>query len=185
MQVYSTSSHISIVVNISLKLAVFLWNMLTVDVGSKKTVDEDSDWFPKGVFISRETKVKWVYLTCSNYCYCLFQVVMMVIVLLSPALLTPDMDRLSSTHLVTTLMGVIKGYKRSFSLSVCFIKTIFSLFLKYLFIWFCWRTVTNRTISGEPARDPEEYWEAALKQCDPEMAFNHDCDWIICTTLKI
>lgn len=40
----------------------------------------------------------------------------MVIALLSPALPTLDMDRLSSAHLVTTQMGIIKGYEGSLSL---------------------------------------------------------------------
>jgi len=69
------------------------------------------------------------------------EVAMMVIVLLSPTLQTPVMDRLSSTRLGITLMGIIRG------------------------------TVTSRTTSVELARDPEGCQEAALRQCDPERPF--------------
>lgn len=55
----------------------------------------------------------------------------------------------------------------------------------FLFPLCCWRMVTNRTISAELVRDPEECREAALRQYDPEKAFHNDCDWLTCTTLKI
>ena len=74
------------------------------------------------------------------------EVAMMVIVLLLPTLQTPVMDRLSSTHLGITQMGIIRGM------------------------------VTNRTTSVELVRDPEECQEAALRQYDPEKAFHNDCD---------
>lgn len=69
------------------------------------------------------------------------EVAMMVIVLLSPTLQTLVMDRLSSTRLGITPMGIIRGM------------------------------VINRTTSAELARDPEECQEAALRQCDPERPF--------------
>lgn len=70
------------------------------------------------------------------------EVAMMVIVLLSPTLQTLHMDSLSSTRHGTTLMGITKGMG------------------------------TNRTTSEELARDPEEFREAALRQCALERAFS-------------
>ncbi|MED6264293.1 hypothetical protein CHARACLAT_013285 [Characodon lateralis] len=54
---------------------------------------------------------------------CVFQVVMMVIGLPSPALPTLDTDSPSSTHLGTTQTGIIRGYERSLGLHAGFVKT--------------------------------------------------------------
>lgn len=106
-----------------------------------------------------------------------FQVATMVIVLLSPTLQTPVMDRLSSTRLGIIPMGIIRGYERYFQTSHWFclfdLCCLLEWFLKCVSCVFtnCSRMVTNRIISAELARDPEECREAALRQCDPERPF--------------
>lgn len=104
----------------------------------------------------------------------------MVIVLLLPTLQTPVMDRLSSTHLGITQMGIIRGYERSLQTSHwLYLCPLCCQFLKCLYFFppsVVLRMVTNRTTSVELVRDPEECQEAALRQYDPEKAFHNDCD---------
>lgn len=104
----------------------------------------------------------------------------MVIVLLLPTLQTLVMDRLSSTHLEITQMGIIRGYERSIQTShwLCLLDLccLLGVDSKVFPVFYFSRMVINKTTSAELVRDPEECQEAALRQCDPEKAFHNDCD---------
>lgn len=87
----------------------------------------------------------------------------MVIALLLPTLQILDMGRISSTHLVITQMGIIRGYE---IFQAPFIYLFLSVQLQFVtcFNFFCWtRTVINRTISEELVKDLEGCREAAVR----------------------
>lgn len=89
-----------------------------------------------------------------------------------PTLQTRAMDPLSSTHRGITPMGATRGYERDivtapvFRAALCSHSSVSNGFFSSR------RMVTNKTINGEPVRDPEECREAALRQYDPEKAFS-------------